>query len=170
MIPFNVDTVVQPPAPPPAIVRSVEDMGLAEGNALLEKAVAEREAFVEAFLAEEARLAHEAIIASRLALYGSHNAYPVGQCTNHAKSRRMDVPNHLGDARFWFNTLKKLGWETGETPRARAIGVAKRGNHVIFVERVNPDGTIYLSERNWDYRGSYRERTADASLFRYVYE
>lgn len=149
-------------------------MGLAEGNALLDKLEADRQAIIQAELdrieAERLKAAHDALLASRLALYGSHNAYPKGQCTQYAKSKRMDVPNHLGNALLWDDKLEAMGWEVGDTPRPRALGISRYGNHVIFVERVNADGTIYLSERNWDYRGSYRERTADASLFRYVYE
>lgn len=97
------------------------------------------------------------------------NAYPVGQCTQYVKSRRPDIPNTLGDANYWFNELASMGWAVGYTPRAGAIGQSISGVHVVYVEYVNNDGSIHLSERNWDYQGSYRERDAPAYLFKYVY-
>lgn len=97
------------------------------------------------------------------------NEYPIGQCTALVKSRRPDIPNHLGDARFWFDELKALGWSVGYTPRAGAIGASILGNHVVYVMSVNADSSIHLEEANFDYNGSYRQRDADASLFRYIY-
>lgn len=143
-------------------------MGLAEGNALLEKAVAEREAFVEAFLAEEARLAYEAFKQARAAENGSSNYYPRFQCTWYAKTRRPDLPSHLGNANKWVGVVRKLGWKIGDEPKVGAVGQARRGNHVVYIEKVE-GSRVYLSERNYDYRGSYRERWANASDFIYIY-
>lgn len=97
------------------------------------------------------------------------NAYPLYQCTWYVKSRRSDIPNHLGDAMYWFGKLAALGWETGFAPRAGAIGQSVYGNHVVYIEYLNPDGSVHLSERNYDYMGSYRERDAPAADFKYIY-
>jgi surface antigen len=97
------------------------------------------------------------------------NEYPVGQCTWGAKQFRPDIPNHLGNADQWYYKLKSMGWPVGTEPRAGAIGQSILGMHVVYIVRVNPDGTVYLAEYNWDYHGSYRERTAPASSFLYIY-
>lgn len=102
---------------------------------------------------------------------GGVNLYPSSpyQCTRYAKDRRPDIPNRLGDARGWYDKLASMGWSVGLVPRVGALGIAVSGNHVVYIERVNPDGTVHLSERNWDWHGSYNERDAPASSFRYVY-
>lgn len=100
----------------------------------------------------------------------SHRAssgwFDPSQCTGYVASRR---PVGLwNDGHLWYSQAQRDGWATGLTPQAGAIGVAKSGNHVVYIERV--DGNrVYLSERNYDWRGSYRERWASASDFRYIY-
>jgi surface antigen len=94
------------------------------------------------------------------------NTYPRFQCTWWAKEKRPDIPNYLGNANLWFNKLKAIKWPVGYEPRVNAI--AQRGMHVAYTERVE-GGMVYISERNYDYRGSYRERWAKASDFLYIY-
>lgn len=96
------------------------------------------------------------------------NAYPEGQCTWGAKSFRPDLPNHLGDAQYWYDELIAMGYEGGDKPIIGAVGVSRLGNHVVYVKD-KTDTQIYLAEYNYDYNGSYRERWADSSLFRYIY-
>jgi surface antigen len=97
----------------------------------------------------------------------SGNTYTPGYCTWYAKSRRPDLPNRMGNASAWVSSAAAQGFATGSTPRAGAIG--QQGNHVVYVESVNGDGTITISEMN--YRGLYviSSRTAAASSFRYIY-
>lgn len=95
------------------------------------------------------------------------NTYEYHSCTWYAKSRRPDLPNNLGNAYSWVASAAAQGIPTGSVPRAGAIG--QQGGHVVYVERVNNDGTIYLSERNFDWNGSFRYRTAPASNFIYIY-
>lgn len=97
------------------------------------------------------------------------NAYPSDQCTFWAKFKRPDLPNHLGNADMWFNELKAMGYETGSKPMIGAVGQSILGMHVVYIEGINPDGSVHLSERNWDYNGSDRERDAPATDFEYIY-
>lgn len=91
--------------------------------------------------------------------------YPVNQCTHHIWSKRP--VGRWNNASEWYWQAQRDGWATGLTPQVGAIGVAY-GNHVVYIERV--DGNrVYVSERNWDFRGSYNERWASASDFRYIY-
>ena len=95
------------------------------------------------------------------------NTYAPGYCTWYAKSRRPDLPNRMGNASSWISSAAAQGFATGSTPRAGAIG--QQGNHVVYIEAVNGDGTVTVSEMN--YRGLYvkSSRTASAGSFRYIY-
>ncbi len=99
----------------------------------------------------------------------SGNLYPLYECTWYVKSRRPDIPNRLGNANLWFNELRAMGWAVGYTPRAGAIGQEIGHIHVVYIEYVNPDGSVHLSERNYDWHGSFRYRDAPASDFEYIY-
>lgn len=92
--------------------------------------------------------------------------YPAGQCTHYVWSKRP--VGFWNNASEWYWQAQRDGWSTGLTPRAGAIGVQIGVNHVVLIERVDGD-RVYISERNYDYRGSYRERWASASDFRYIY-
>lgn len=95
------------------------------------------------------------------------NLYTAGNCTWYVKSKRPDLPNNLGNADTWVIRARSQGMPTGTTPRAGAVG--QRGIHVVYVERINSDGTITISEMN--YRGLYKItwRTLPANYFTYIY-
>lgn len=97
----------------------------------------------------------------------SGNTYAPGYCTWYAKSRRPDLPNRMGNAISWVTSASAQGFATGSTPQVGAIG--QRGNHVVYVEAVNGDGTVTISEMN--YQGLYvvSSRTVAASSFTYIY-
>jgi len=92
--------------------------------------------------------------------------YPTNSCTHYVWTKRQ--VGLWNDGSLWYSQAKRDGWETGTTPQVGAIGVAKTGNHVVYIELVQ-DNKVYLSERNYDYRGSYRERWASADDFNYIY-
>lgn len=99
------------------------------------------------------------------------NGYDYGWCTWYVKERRPDLPNNLGNANTWFARAQAQGLPVGYTPRAGAVGQTSGGSlgHVVYVERVNGDGTIYISEMNYQGWGVKSFRTANASEFRYIY-
>jgi surface antigen len=104
--------------------------------------------------------------------YGGGNTYYSGQCTWYVKERRgSSIPNMLGNANQWFANAQRMGMATGTTPRAGAVGTTERGSsgHVVYVESVNSDGSIVVSEMNYDYKGSVRTITTNASQYRYIY-
>ena len=94
------------------------------------------------------------------------NGYDYHQCTWHVKEMRPDIPNDWHNATDWLYNARADGYATGSTPRAGAIGWTY--GHVVYIIKVKGD-QVYLSERNYDYRGSYRERWASASAFTYIY-
>lgn len=95
------------------------------------------------------------------------NLYTPNNCTWYAKSRRPDLPNNLGDSINWVANAAAQGIPTGSVPKVGAIG--QQGMHVVYIEAVNGDGTVYLSEMNYDFNGGFRYRTAPANNFTYIY-
>ncbi len=96
----------------------------------------------------------------------SSNGYIYHQCTWHVKNKRPDIPNTWGNATNWYANAQRSGYSVGSVPKAGAIGWVY--GHVVYVEAVKGN-MVYISERNYDYRGSYRERWVTASSYRYIY-
>lgn len=95
------------------------------------------------------------------------NTYARGNCTWYAKSKRPDLPNSLGNANTWASRAKASGIPTGPTPKVGSIG--QKGMHVVYVERVNSDGTIYISEMNYTGLGKISHRTVSPAGFKFIY-
>ena len=103
---------------------------------------------------------------------GGYNGYTAGNCTWYAKDKRPDLPNDLGNANTWFYRASVIyGMATGTEPRVGAIGTTTAGylGHVVYVEAVNGDGTIQISEMNAVGYGVISYRSAYASEFLYIY-
>lgn len=104
--------------------------------------------------------------------YGGGNTYDYGYCTWYVKNRRgASLPNGLGNANTWYSRAAGMGLSVGSTPRAGAVGTTTRGSlgHVVYVESVNDDGTINISEMNYKGFGVKSYRTASATEFSYIY-
>jgi surface antigen len=96
------------------------------------------------------------------------NSYVWGQCTWHVKNKRPDLPNNLGNGGSWVANAASYGFSTGTTPRAGAVG--EQPGHVVYVESVNADGTVNISEMNYAGGvGVVHTRTVAASTFTYIY-
>ena len=114
-----------------------------------------------------ATAATKAVVTSAPRGSSGGNTYSRGYCTWYAKNRRPDLPNNLGNANTWVSRASAQGIPTGSAPQAGAIG--QQGNHVVYVERVNGDGTVTVSEMNYAGFGVVSSRTVPASYFRYIY-
>lgn len=107
-----------------------------------------------------------------VAYYDASNTYYEGYCTWYVKNRRgSTLPNTLGNANTWYSRAAAQGMAVGTVPKAGAVGTTERGEfgHVVYVESVNADGSITISEMNYAGLYSQRTRTANASEFRYIY-
>lgn len=98
----------------------------------------------------------------------SGNSYEPGQCTWYVKNKRPDLPNDLGNASSWIYAAQAHGLSTGSVPRVGAVG--QSGGHVVYVESVNSDGSVNISDMNgrwvpWEI-GHY---TYPASKYTYIY-
>lgn len=80
---------------------------------------------------------------------GEPNGYVWGQCTWYVKSRKTNIGGYWGNAGAgWLYQAARYGFQTSNTPVPGSIGV--QGGHVVIVESVNGDGTVNLSEMNYN--------------------
>lgn len=92
--------------------------------------------------------------------------YYAGQCTGYVASRRF-VPDGWGNASDWKYHAQAEGWTVSSVPVVGAIGWTS--GHVVYVESVNGNSTVTISEQNYDYRGSIRTVTVPQSKYTYLY-
>ncbi len=87
--------------------------------------------------------------------YSAGNRYAYGYCTWYAYNRRVQIgppiPSNLGNANTWDDRAAAAGYLVNRTPAAGAVFQTDSGyaGHVGVVERVNPDGSILVSEMNY---------------------
>lgn len=80
----------------------------------------------------------------------------------------------VGNANQWPGNAARAGIPTGSTPRVGSVAVWNVGyyGHVMWVEAVNADGSIWISQFNYDFRGNYSEMLISpgmASNLTYIY-
>lgn len=83
--------------------------------------------------------------------YGLGGPYGAGQCTQWAWYKRPDLPGNLGNANAWARNAAAIGRVVNRTPAAGAVFQTSSGwyGHVGYVEAVNSDGSIVVSEMNY---------------------
>lgn len=86
----------------------------------------------------------------------SANGYDYGWCTWWAAKRRADIgrpiPSNLGNAISWRYLAPRAGLGIDGTPEGGAVAYYKNIGglgHVGFVEQVNSDGSIWISDMNY---------------------
>lgn len=111
--------------------------------------------------------------------YGLGGPYTAGQCTQWAWSKRPDLPSFMGNAASWAVNAANAGytvsWAPNGVPVAGAVFQTGGGwyGHVGYVEAVNPDGSIVISEMNYNYQPFHAiQSTVPANMvgnFNYIY-
>lgn len=83
--------------------------------------------------------------------YGLGGPYVAGQCTQWAWYKRQDLPAQLGNANAWARNAAARGYVVNRTPSPGAIFQTASGwaGHVGYVESVNSDGSIVITEMNY---------------------
>lgn len=87
--------------------------------------------------------------------YGLGGPYAAGQCTQWAWYKRGgNLPSTLGNANTWAARARAAGYTVDRTPSAGAVFQTSSGwyGHVGYVEAVNADGSILVTEMNYNYR------------------
>ncbi len=110
------------------------------------------------------------------------NGYNYGYCTWHVANRRAAtgnaLPTNLGNASSWYRNAIANGMPTGIVPRAGAVlwhtdtWIAGGLGHVGYVEKVNDDGSILVTDMNYPSWGRVTSRTIPPSQFpnyRFIY-
>lgn len=99
-------------------------------------------------------------VASAVAVYGPFNGYDYGFCTWYVANRRADygnpLPQNLGNASTWDDRAAGMGLLVNKVPAVgAAVVTSQRGaGHVAFVEAINADGSVWVTEMN-----SYGQRS-----------
>lgn len=80
----------------------------------------------------------------------------------------------VGNANQWPGNARRAGIATGSTPKVGSVAVWNVGyyGHVMWVEAVNADGSLWISQYNYDNNGRYSEMRVSASMaagLTYVY-
>ena len=89
--------------------------------------------------------------------YGLGGPYVAGQCTQWAWYNRKDLPSNLGNANAWARNAAAAGFPVSRTPSPGAVFQTTSGwyGHVGYVERINGDGSITVTEMNYNYRSYF---------------
>ncbi|MBQ9018630.1 LysM peptidoglycan-binding domain-containing protein [Candidatus Saccharibacteria bacterium] len=90
--------------------------------------------------------------------YSLGGPYAAGQCTQWAwfkwQENGRTVPTNWGNAYSWGVSAAAAGYHVDHSPAAGAIFQSSSGwyGHVGYVEQVNADGSIVVSEMNYGYQ------------------
>lgn len=106
-------------------------------------------------------------------IFSPGNTYAKGYCTWWAQNRRIQigrpVPNRMGNAVSWARGASAAGYAVDGNPRTGDVIWHKRAltsaGHVAFVEGVNADGSLSVSDMNNPYWGRVTHRTVPVSDF-----
>jgi surface antigen len=76
-----------------------------------------------------------------------------------------------GNANQWPASARADGIATGSTPKVGSAAVMYVGyyGHVMYVEGINSNGTIHVSQFNWGVRGEYSEMDVNPSGLTFIY-
>jgi surface antigen len=100
------------------------------------------------------------------------------QCVSYAAYKVASTYGNMpywggkGNANEWAHNARAAGIPTSPIPKVGAVGVQYSGSygHVAWVESVNPDGTLTISQFNANWSGEYSRWIVDRSFFNeYVY-
>lgn len=91
-----------------------------------------------------------------------------------ASGRHMPYWGGRGNAKQWPSSAATDGIPTGSTPRVGSVAIMMGGyyGHAMYVERINGDGTIHVSQFNWlvnGQSGRYSEMDISSYGLTYVY-
>lgn len=93
------------------------------------------------------------------------------ECTGYAAFRVAASGRHMpygfGNANQWPGSARAAGIPVDTSPRAGDVAIWSAGyyGHAMYVESVNGDGSILISEYNYDWTGRYSQRILSSSTW-----
>lgn len=108
------------------------------------------------------------------------NRYAYGYCTYYAFNKRAaagrPIGSNWGNATTWASLARASGFSVDKNPRAGDVFQVSGGwggyGHVGYVEAVNADGSVLVSEMNYTGWNRVSSRTISASqvgMFNYIH-
>jgi surface antigen len=96
----------------------------------------------------------------------SYTAFKVWQ-----SGRYMPYWGGVGNANQWPGNARRAGIPVDRAPQVGDVAVSMEGyyGHVMYVERVNSDGTIYVSQYNYGWSGEYSEMTISSANLWFIH-
>ena len=99
------------------------------------------------------------------------------ECVSYTAWKVYEAYGHMpywgghGNANQWPASAQADGIPTGSTPKAGAVAISMAGyyGHAMWVEADYGNGTIRVSQYNYDLAGHYSEMTISASGLVYIY-
>ena len=88
-----------------------------------------------------------------------------------ASGRHMPYWGGRGNANEWPSSAAASGIATGSTPQVGSVAIMYVGyyGHAMYVDRINANGTIHVSQFNWGIRGEYSEMDISPSGLTFIY-
>lgn len=88
-----------------------------------------------------------------------------------ASGRYMPYWGGRGNANQWPGNARSAGIATDSTPQVGDAAVMYVGyyGHVMYVERINSDGTLHVSQFNWRLQGEYSEMDINPSGLTFIH-
>lgn len=107
--------------------------------------------------------------------YDVGNSYAFGNCTQYVYNRITQLGGYIdldmGNAGFWGSTAQERGYHVSNMPEVGAALVFEPGvlgadptyGHIAFVEAINQDGSLEISEMNVEGLGVVSSRTIESA-------
>ncbi|MBI5972267.1 CHAP domain-containing protein [Staphylococcus caledonicus] len=106
------------------------------------------------------------------------NTYVKGQCTyyvfNHIRQDGNMINNKWGDAKYWAEKADDEGYKVNHVPSVGSILQYPKGEHghVAYIEKVNSDGSLMVSDMNYRKPYEVTKRTVSSyqvDSFNYIH-
>lgn len=103
--------------------------------------------------------------------WGMYNRECVSYTAWKVASTGRYIPYGLGNANMWPDGARAAGISVDSTPRAGDVAIWNVGyyGHAMYVESVNGNGTINISQYNADWQGTYSTNTISSSGLVYIH-
>lgn len=84
-----------------------------------------------------------------------------------ASGRHMPYWGGVGNANQWDENARRAGWGVDGNPRSGDVAIWNAGyyGHAMYVDSVMGDGSIVISEYNYDWTGRYSQRVLSRAQY-----